>query len=186
MFCEFIVYSLKAGEAALPLFPRLYILHLTLYTAAPLPAPYPLIRYSRCVVSGVDDATAGKLGLLDEVYHACIVLVGVDADIGALCRAPMEYSVEDASLLSVRGNALDSAVGAGVVQPLTVLDIRIGRIIAYDKNKGGAWVSVVLNDITHASLDVALNLLARGIPIAPLGRIAICSHLRTSVGENSL
>ena len=54
----------------------------------PLFAPltyYPLIRYSRCVVSGVDDATSGELGLLDEVYHAFVVLVGVDADVGALC-----------------------------------------------------------------------------------------------------
>ena len=99
----------------MPLFLRLYTLHLTLYTAAPLPAPYPLIRYSRCVVSGVDDATAGELGLLDEVYHACIVLVGVDADIGALSRAPMEYEWEDASLLSIRGNTMDRAVEQSVI-----------------------------------------------------------------------
>ena len=85
MFCEFIVYNLKAGEAALPLFPRLYTLHLTLYTAAPLPAPYPLIRYSRCVVSGVDDATAGKLRLLNEMNHAFVGLVGVNANVAALC-----------------------------------------------------------------------------------------------------
>lgn len=160
MFCEFIVYSLKAGEAALPLFPCLYTLHLTLYTAAPLPAPYPLIRYSRCVVSGVDDATAGKLGLLDEVYHACIVFVRVDADIGALCRAPMEYEWEDASLLSIRGDAMDCAVEQGVVQPLSILDIMIGRVVADDKNEGGAWVTIVFYDITHAALDVAHELLA--------------------------
>ena len=62
----------------------LYTLHFTLYTAAPLPASYPLIRNSWGVIAGVDDATAGKLGLLDEVYHACIGLVGINADIGAL------------------------------------------------------------------------------------------------------
>ena len=162
----------------------LYTLHLTLYTAALLP-PYPLIRNSRGVIAGVDDATAGKLGLLDEVYHACIVLVGVDTDVGALCRTPMEYGVEDASLLSIRGNAMDSAVGAGVVQPLTVLDMRIGRVFANDKYKGGAGVSVVLNDITHASLDIALYLLTRRITIAPLGRIAISCHLIASIGKNS-
>ena len=74
----------------MPLFPRLYTLHLTLYTftlytAAPLPASYPLIRNPWGVIAGVDDATAGKLGLFDEVYHTCIVLVRVNADIAALC-----------------------------------------------------------------------------------------------------
>ena len=102
----------------------------------------------------------GKICLFDEVYHACIVLVGVNADIGALSGTPVEYEREDASLLSIRGNTMDRAVGQGVVQPFSVLDIMIGRIIAYDKNKGGAGVTVMLNDITHASLNIALNLLA--------------------------
>ena len=96
----------------------------------------------------------------------------------------MEYEWEDTSLLPIRGNAMDCAVGQGVVQPFSVLDIMIGRIIAYDKNEGGAWVTVVLNDITYASLDVALYLLTRGIASAPLGWIAVSRHLRTSVGEN--
>ena len=61
-----------------------YTLHLTLSTAALLP-PYPLIRYSSCVVSCVDDATTGKSGLFDKVYHSFVVFVRVDADIAALC-----------------------------------------------------------------------------------------------------
>ena len=129
----------------------------------PLFAPltyYPLIRYSRCVVSGVDDATTGKLGLLDEVYHACIFLVGVNADIGALCAAPVEYERKDPWLLPIGGNAMDCSIKQGVVQPLSILDIMIGRIIAYDKYKGGAWVSIMFYDITHAALDVAHELLA--------------------------
>ena len=72
---------------------------------------YPLIRYSSCIVSCVDDATTGKLGLLDEMNHACIILVGVNADIGALSAAPVEYERKDASLLPIRGNAMDCAVG---------------------------------------------------------------------------
>ena len=154
----------------------------------PLFAPltyYPLIRYSRCVITRINDTTAGKLGLLDEVYHACIVLVGVDADVGALSRAPMEYEREDTRLLPIGGNAMDCSIKQGVVQPLSILDIMIGRIIAYDKYKSGTRVSVVLNDITHAALDVALYLLARGIAIAPLRRVSVSNHLRTSMGEDS-
>ena len=127
----------------------------------PLFAPltyYPLIRYSRCIIPRVNDATAGKLGLLDKVYHACIVLVGVDADIGALSRAPMEYELEDASLLSIRGNAMDRAVELGVIQPLTIFNIVIGRVVADDKYKGSAWLTVMLNYITHAALNIALQL----------------------------
>ena len=161
----------RYGSAALPLF-------------EPLPY-YPLIRYSSCVVSCVDDATTGKLGLLDEMNHACIILVGVNADIGALCRTPMEYEREDTSLLPIRGNAMDGAVEAAVVQPLTVLDIRIGRVFANDKDKGGAGLTIMLNDITHASSNIAHELFASGILITPLRRIAVSNHLRTSVGKNS-
>ena len=91
-----------------------YTLHLTLYTAALLP-PYPLIRYSRCIIPRVNDATAGKLGLLDEVYHACIVLVRINADIGALSGTPVEYERKDTWLLPIRGNAMDSAVEQGII-----------------------------------------------------------------------
>ena len=98
----------------------------------------------------------------------------------------MEYEWEDPSLLSIRGNTMDRTVEQGVIQPLTIFDIMIGRVFAYDKYKGGAWVSVVLNDITHAALDVAHELLARRIAIAPLSGITVSSHLRTSVVENSL
>ena len=163
----------------------LYTLHLTLYTAALLP-PYPLIRYSSCVITRINDTTTFKLGLLDEVNHSFVVFVRVDADIGALCRTPMEYEREDTSLLSIRGNTMDRTVEQGVIQPLTIFDIMIGRVFADDKYKGGAWVSVVLNDITHAALDVILQLFARWITITPLGWIAVSSHLRTSVVENSL
>ena len=76
---------------------------------------YPLIRYSSCVVSCVDDATTGELGSLNEVKHAFVVAVRINADIGALCRTPMEYEREDTSLLPIRGNAMDRAVEQGVV-----------------------------------------------------------------------
>ena len=97
----------------------------------------------------------------------------------------MEYEWEDPSLLSIRGNTMDRTVEQGVIQPLTIFDIMIGRVFAYDKYKGGAWVSVVLNDITHAALDVAHELLARRIAIAPLCRVAVSNHLRTSMSEDS-
>ena len=97
----------------------------------------------------------------------------------------MEYEWEDASLLSIRGDAMDCAVEQGVVQPLSILDIMIGRVVADDKDKGGTRMTIMLNDITHAALDVALNLLARRITIAPLGGIAVSRHLCTSMGEDS-
>ena len=62
-----------------------YFLAFTPYTAALLPASYPLIRYSSCVITRVDDTTTLELSLLNEVYHTCIVFVRVDADIAALC-----------------------------------------------------------------------------------------------------
>ena len=52
------------------------------------------------------------------------------------------------------------------------------------KTKVAQGHSFVFNDITHAALDVVLQLFARGITIAPLRRIAISSHLRASMGKD--
>ena len=88
-FLAFTLYTLHSTPYTLHSTPYTlhstpYTLHLTLYTAAPLPASYPLIRNSSCVISCVDDATAGELGLFDEVYHAHVILMRVNADIAAL------------------------------------------------------------------------------------------------------
>ena len=97
----------------------------------------------------------------------------------------MEYEWEDASLLSIRGNAMDGAIKQGVVQPLPVLDIVIGGVFADDEDKGGARLSIMLNNITYAELDIAHELLARRITIAPLCGIAVSRHLLAGIGEDS-
>ena len=51
---------------------------------------------------------------------------------------------------------MNGAVGQDVVEPLSVLDIGISRVVADDKDKGGAGLLVLLNDKTYASLNIAL------------------------------
>ena len=51
----------------------------------PLIALYFLIRNSGRMISCVDDATTREVVLLDEVNHAGIGMVGVNADVAALC-----------------------------------------------------------------------------------------------------
>ena len=51
----------------------------------PLIALYFLIRNSGRIISCVDDTTACEVSLLDEVKHAGVGLVGVNADVAALC-----------------------------------------------------------------------------------------------------
>ena len=62
------------------------------------------------MISCVDDATTREVVLLDEVNHAGIGMVGVNADVAALCWAPVEYGAEDSSSLSIGGNAMNGAV----------------------------------------------------------------------------
>ena len=118
------------------------------------------------------------------MHHPLVVLVRINADIGALSGTPVEYERKDTWLLPIGGNTMDRTVRQSIVQPLTILDIRIGRVVAYDKHKGSAYYPILLNHITHAALDVAHELLARWIAIAPLGGIAVSSHLHTSVGKD--
>ena len=79
---------------------------------------------------------------------------------------------------------MNGAVGQDVVEPLSVLDIGISRVVADDKDKGGANLAILLNDIAYTALDIMLQLLTRGITVAPLRRVAVSNHLRTSVVED--
>lgn len=60
---------------------------------------------------GVDDATASETSLLNEVNHPCIVLMSINTNVAALCSAPVKYGAKNTSLLSLRGDAMNSAVG---------------------------------------------------------------------------
>ena len=78
MFCvslKCIVYSLKAGRGS---FAAIRASNLSPLTS------YPLIRNSRCIITRVDGATTCELGLLDKMNHSLIVLVRINANIGAL------------------------------------------------------------------------------------------------------
>ena len=47
------------------------------------------------MIAGVDDAAAGKALALDQMEHAVVVLVGVNADVWALGSTPLEGRAED-------------------------------------------------------------------------------------------
>lgn len=63
------------------------------------------------MVAGVDDTATGEALFLNEMEHAAIVCMRVNADVGALGSTPLEGSAEDALASAIRGNAVDSAVG---------------------------------------------------------------------------
>ena len=67
------------------------------------------------MIAGVNDATAGEMGSLNEVKHAFVVAMGIDADIIALRWAPIKYDTEDTSLLPIRGYTMDSAIEQGII-----------------------------------------------------------------------
>ena len=87
-----------------------------------------------------------------------VVLVGVNADVWALGSTPLEGRAEDPLTSAIRSDAVDSAIGQNIVEPCTIFNQMIGRIVAEDEDKSAAYMSLVLNYIAHVALDVVQEL----------------------------
>ena len=81
-----------------------------------------LVCDARRMIAGVDDAAAGKALALDQMEHAVVVLVGVNADVWALGSTPLEGRAEDALISAIRSDAVDSAIGQNIVQPRKMME----------------------------------------------------------------
>ena len=87
-----------------------------------------LISKSLVARSEVDDATIGEAMLLYVVLHDKVVLVGVDADVCISREAEVHDVAEDAVDIRITGNAMDDVIRLDVIQPFTIVYLRVGRL----------------------------------------------------------
>lgn len=87
--------------------------------------------------------------------------------------------MEDAYLSAIGCDTMDRTIVLTVIYPLA-FNIRVCRVFTDDENEGSAYRLFVFYYIATSLLNIIHQLLSFGVAIAPLRRIAICSHLGSS------
>ena len=133
----------------------------------------------------VDDATIAEAGFEDEVAHEVVVAMCVDAERVVAVHGIAQDELHDAVYLAVARHAMDGGVGAGG-GPGTVVDDGIRGVVAGTQREGGDDLSVTLNDVAGAGLDVGKENVVGGIAVDPLGGVAVLRHETAGTGEELL
>lgn len=87
-----------------------------------------LISETLVTRSKIDDATIGEAVFLDVVLHDAVILMGINADVCIVGEAEVHDIAEDAVNVRVAGNTMYNMIGLYVIQPLTVVYLRVGRL----------------------------------------------------------
>ena len=141
-----------------------------------------LIGEAFAACRGVDDATIAEAGFEDEVAHGVVVAMRVDAKRVVAVHGIAQDELHDAVCLAVARHAMDGGVGAGG-GPGTVVDDGIRGVGAGTQREGGDDLSVTLNDVAGAGLDVGKEDVVGGIAVDPLGGVAVLRHETAGDGE---
>ena len=111
-----------------------------------------------------------------------VVVVGVDAQIGAPRptegRAPAEHPGHP----SVAGHPVDHAVGR-VAEPGAPLDAGVGGIVAREKGKGAVDRAALIRvHVEPPPADIFLQQSGRGIVVSPLAGVSVQTHIGAGGG----
>ena len=125
----------------------------------------------------------------EVVLHDSVVAVRVDADVLLVGKAEVHDVAEDAVDVGSARNAMDDVIGQGVVEPLAVVDFRVGGLGRAQKRKIAHNPSVFLDDEAAILCDVGPYRFERGVSLFPLRGIArrchdvlcCCEHLDDSL-----
>ena len=125
----------------------------------------------------------------EVVLHDSVVAVRVDADVLLVGKAEVHDVAEDAVDVGSARDAMDDVIGQGVVEPLAVVDFRVGGLGRAQKRKIAHNPSVFLDDEAAILCDVGPYRFERGVSLSPLRGIArrchdalcCCEHLDDSL-----
>ena len=114
--------------------------------------------------------------------HEVVVAMCVDAERVVAAHGIAQDELHDAVYLAVARHAMDGGVGGGG-GPGSVVDDGIRGVVARAKHEGGNDLSVTLNDVAGAGLDVGKEDVVAGIAVDPLGGVAVLRHETAGDGE---
>ena len=134
-------------------------------------------------VGHVDDAAVGVAEFLYDVEHDVVVGVGVDTDGCCLLFAPLEDLAGDAVDAWDTGEAVDGAVGGGVVHPAAVVNGVVGGFGCVEESEASDGDAIVLNYEVGMVGDVVEDGFGFGI-VAPLRGVAIGTHDGARIGNH--
>lgn len=147
----------------------------------------------RCILIGqpfasipaMNDAAILETFLADGILHYLIVSVRINADAMVVLQSILHGKVHDAFHFTVAGYAVDGGIGK-VVQPCSVINDVICRVVAASKHKGGYNLAFQEADVAVSTFDVFPKQLFAWIPCHPLGRVAGSCHEFSCGGEDFL
>jgi len=143
-----------------------------------------LIRQAFVAVSQKDDAAVLESVFQDVVLHDMIVAVCVDADVALPLKTKLHDTLENTMHLREAGNAVDDMISLCVVQPLTLVNLRVSRLGRRQKSEIGHNLSVVLYHKTAIFFHVRLHDLQRRIAVDPLVQVARLNHYGFACSKN--
>ena len=114
-----------------------------------------------------------------------VVRVGIGAQIRDHGGTVAETHTEYPGCRAVRGEAVNRAVGQ-IIQPVSVPDHGIGRIVADQERKDAAEAGVCFDQIAVPVMDILKKDVRGGIFTAPLSGVAVFFHLLPRIGVDLL
>ena len=101
---------------------------------------------SLVTVENMDDTAVGKPIFFQSSTHGLVIPMGVDPQIGALFRRPIEDPGDETLTTMVDSNAVNGAVGL-IIQPAGAVDLQIGGVLTLDIGKNRTDLTIVLTNI---------------------------------------
>ena len=95
--------------------------------------------------------------LLDVVLHDSIVPMGIYANVCILREAESHDVTEDTVNIREAGNTVYDMIGLYVIQPLTIVYLRVGRLWRGQKSKIADNVVYIYNDKATMLLHITSN-----------------------------
>ena len=123
-------------------------------------------------VSNVDDAAIGEAVLLDIVPHDSILLMGIYADVCIMRETEVHDVTEDAVNVRIAGNTVNDMIGLCVIQPLTIVYVRVGRLRRRQESEIADNATSLFQDKAAMLFHIAENVCLRWVAFYPLVHVS--------------
>ena len=105
-----------------------------------------LISKTLIAIGKINDAAIREAVLQDVVLHDKVVLMGIDADVRIIREAVIHDAAEDTMNVRAAGNTMNNMIGLNVIQPLTIIYLRISRFRRRQESKITYDATSIFND----------------------------------------